>query len=79
VVFVKIQFLLDVIFSVPLTFENGSTTFLRNVKDKATNDRLMSLTLSDTEAALCSVRYKSVHAAAANGELPVQRTVGADW
>jgi hypothetical protein len=62
-----------------LTFENGSTTFHRNVKDKEANDRLLSLSLSDTQLALCSVQPKPVQPAAANVQLPVQRTVGADW
>jgi len=62
-----------------LNFENGRTTFLRNVKDQADNDRLLSLSLSDPEVALCSVRPKPVQTATAIGQLPVQRTVGADW
>jgi len=46
-----------------LTFENGNTTFFRNVSEQAANDRLPSLSLSDTEVALCSVRPKSVQPA----------------
>jgi hypothetical protein len=77
--FVRIYFFWDVIFSTPLSFENGSTTFLRIVKDQAANDRLLSLTLSDSEVTLCSVRPKPVQPAAANVQLPVQRIFGTDW
>ena len=78
-VFVRILFLWDVIFSVHLTFENGSTRFLRNVKDKRANDSLLSLSLSDTEVVLFSFRSKPVQPAAANVHLPSLNRDGADW
>jgi hypothetical protein len=78
-VFMRIYFFWDVIFSIPFSFENGSTTFLLIVEDQVANDRLLSLIMSDTEVALCSVRPKPVQPAAANVQLPVQRTFGADW
>jgi hypothetical protein len=62
-----------------LTFEKRSTTFLRNIKEKTVNVRLLSLSVSDTEVFLFSVRNKTVQPSAANVHLPVESAAGADW